>query len=651
MTQPIHQDELVRGLIYGNNRSNANTMAVHEASSTIEALTELLVERGVLDRDTVETRRKETATRLRERYVERGMVVAMQDFGRSKYEFQDGPQIDCENRVHLCRAACCRLRFALSPQDVQEGVVRWELGQPYLIAHDSDGCCVHLDRERHGCTIYDRRPMPCRGYDCRNDARIWLDFEKRIVNPRVADPDWPKACETGAPQEAPASPLLRIEDAPPSDTRRAALRRSPLQPSGAIRPANGVEHAVMPHESIATAGDEAGPSSVEEDPVGLVERLLRPEIRVFGRPWPVYRAFVFLGVISGAVIASALAPSAGLSLPTMGALAGLGIVTAVVLGLATKLALAYETFSFYHYHVAVLAICGTTLWLLHLPVLAYLDLTALALCIALAWGRVGCFLGGCCHGRPHAWGVRYSAAHATAGFPACYVGARLLPVQFAESLLLWAVIAAAIPSVLGGGAPGETLALLNMAYGAGRFFLEFVRGDSGRAHFGGFSEAQWTAVLLISGVAVAEIAGALPLRAWHLVAAVAVWTTLAVVAVSRVLALGGTRLLHPDHLEELAEIVRTAELQHPEQSEIRVACTTAGLRISAERYPAGQHEISQYTLSCSTRSLRRRTVHRLGRFIQRLQHPRTRLELRGGERGVYHVLLHSLRSSVSACGG
>jgi hypothetical protein len=31
--------------------------------------------------------------------------------------------------------------------------------------------------------VWQQRPIPCRGYDCRKDERIWLDFEKRIINP------------------------------------------------------------------------------------------------------------------------------------------------------------------------------------------------------------------------------------------------------------------------------------------------------------------------------------------------------------------------------------------------------------------------------------------------------------------------------------
>ncbi len=41
-----------------------------------------------------------------------------------------------------------------------------------------------------GCRIYAHRPVPCRGFDCRGDKRIWLDFENKIPNPAVERDDW-----------------------------------------------------------------------------------------------------------------------------------------------------------------------------------------------------------------------------------------------------------------------------------------------------------------------------------------------------------------------------------------------------------------------------------------------------------------------------
>ena len=128
--------------------------------------------------------------RLAEQFKKKNMGAVLQDPEYDKYTFQDGTEIDCENRVHLCKAACCRLPFALSKQDIREGVVRWDLGEPYLIDQGEDGYCTHLDRGTCGCTIYKNRPVPCRGFDCRNDKRIWLDFENKIPNPDLNRPDW-----------------------------------------------------------------------------------------------------------------------------------------------------------------------------------------------------------------------------------------------------------------------------------------------------------------------------------------------------------------------------------------------------------------------------------------------------------------------------
>ncbi len=187
--------DVVRGLVYMHNRANTNTAQIHQANATVQAVVELLIERGILDRETLEARRQEAAEKLRRRYVERGMAVAMQEFKVSKYTFQGGAEIDCENRVRFCKAACCRLPLALSKEDVQEGIVSWDLGQPYMVARDGDGYCVHLKQDSCRCNVYAHRPIPCRGYDCRKDQRIWLDFEKKVVNPRVGDEDWLEGLE------------------------------------------------------------------------------------------------------------------------------------------------------------------------------------------------------------------------------------------------------------------------------------------------------------------------------------------------------------------------------------------------------------------------------------------------------------------------
>jgi Fe-S-cluster containining protein len=105
------------------------------------------------------------------------------DLGGSKYEAAS-PDIPCAELIPLCGARCCVLSFALSTEDLDEGVIRWDYGQPYLIRQRaSDGYCVHNDPDGHGCTVHAARPRVCRMYDCRKDNRIWIDYEQRIPAP------------------------------------------------------------------------------------------------------------------------------------------------------------------------------------------------------------------------------------------------------------------------------------------------------------------------------------------------------------------------------------------------------------------------------------------------------------------------------------
>jgi Fe-S-cluster containining protein len=95
--------------------------------------------------------------------------------------------IDCDARLPLCKAVCCRLRFPLTPEEIEHGPVKWELGRPYFNRHGPHGYCHCIDEETLGCTVYDQRPKPCRQYSCATDPRIWKDFEGRVVNQEWID--------------------------------------------------------------------------------------------------------------------------------------------------------------------------------------------------------------------------------------------------------------------------------------------------------------------------------------------------------------------------------------------------------------------------------------------------------------------------------
>jgi Fe-S-cluster containining protein len=183
--------EIAQGLFYTHIRLSENTKDTLQISSFLYSLIELLSEKGIISIDELDQRKLKVAERLVKKSKDKGLGVLLQDPENDKYSFEDQVKIDCPGIIPVCKAACCRIPFALSRQDLHEGVVEWSLGEPYLINHNPKGYCSHLDTDGFACTIYEHRPLPCRAYDCRKDKRIWLDFDKRKLDPQVNRADWP----------------------------------------------------------------------------------------------------------------------------------------------------------------------------------------------------------------------------------------------------------------------------------------------------------------------------------------------------------------------------------------------------------------------------------------------------------------------------
>ena len=193
--------EIVEGLIYTHARLRENTQSTLETSSFLYALIELLNQKGLISIEELDERKLEVAERLAKRNREKGVGVLLQEPEYDKYAFEKEADIDCENRIHLCKAACCRLPFALSKQDIREGIVHWDLGQPYIIAQGNDGYCEHLESHKCECTIREHRPVPCRAYDCSKDKVIWLDFDKKVINPDILEENWPHSVKVSNPDQ------------------------------------------------------------------------------------------------------------------------------------------------------------------------------------------------------------------------------------------------------------------------------------------------------------------------------------------------------------------------------------------------------------------------------------------------------------------
>lgn len=143
-----------------------------------------------------------------------------------------------------------------------------------------------------------------------------------------------------------------------------------------------------------------------------------------------------------------------------------------------------------------------------LPLGRLLDAAAVPVPLAQAIGRMGCLMAGCCYGgQCHApWAIVYHSheAHARTGVP---LGTPLHPAPVYEAL--WCLLAV-LPLLLlvrrHRRRPGEVALVYCTAYGLGRFFIEFARGDAGRGLWlsGTLSTSQ-----IISLVVVPVTAGAL----------------------------------------------------------------------------------------------------------------------------------------------
>ncbi len=379
-----------------------------------------------------------------------------------------------------------------------------------------------------------------------------------------------------------------------------------------------------------------------------LDRFPRPGLRLLNQPLPAFQVCGYTGLLLGFVQSMVLIRRLGLSQLVLLGITGVVILTFFALVMATKILTGEEQIIYYHHEIGVVAMAALFLRLAHQPVLAYVDVTILGIGLFLACGRIGCLMVGCCHGRPWNWGVIYGKEHAEAGFPSYLVGVRLFPIQAAESVYVLGIVAFGSILMLKGHPPGTALAFYVIAYGFGRFWIEFARADTERPYFWGFSEAQWISLLLMIAVVWAERAKILPASS-HLAAAVGLAASMVLISLWRRFA--ETRrfeFLHPHHVREIANALHVLSLlSHPlnfdfrlnsRAAEIHVARTSLGIRISAGETMEGAHPIRHYSLSKDNGSLSFGTARILARQIACLEHDSSPFGLRHGSVGVFHLL-------------
>ena len=115
-----------------------------------------------------------------------------------------------------------------------------------------------------------------------------------------------------------------------------------------------------------------------------------------------------------------------------------------------------------------------------------------------ALGRVGCFLAGCCYGKPTTLPIGVVYQHSYTGVP---TGIPLLPVQLMEAGLLLGIFVLLMTLSSRRLPPLRLMGTYAASYAVCRFLLELLRYDSIRGIYFGLSTSQWISIaLLIAGL-------------------------------------------------------------------------------------------------------------------------------------------------------
>ena len=130
-----------------------------------------------------------------------------------------------------------------------------------------------------------------------------------------------------------------------------------------------------------------------------------------------------------------------------------------------------------------------------LDFLRYFDLMMPSIALGQGFGRIGCFLAGCCYGRETACPLSViftNSDFAPNGIP-------LIPTQIYSSLLDFLLFCVLLYIAKHKKADGQVAAAYLIFYSVGRFIMEFFRGDMIRGNVGVLSTSQF--ISIFTGIA------------------------------------------------------------------------------------------------------------------------------------------------------
>lgn len=241
---------------------------------------------------------------------------------------------------------------------------------------------------------------------------------------------------------------------------------------------------------------------------------MHPYFHIFGLELPAYGIMALVGALIAGVFVvlhnrgGRFVPQGDLGLAMVYALAGV-LIGAKALSLLTAIPYFIENFSTIFSSVAHFAAFLLNGWVFYGGLIGgfiggYIfcrsyKVDFLAACAAVVpaiplfhvFGRIGCFLAGCCYGVEHEMGIVFeSSLSAPNGVP-------LLPVQLIEAAANVVIFAVVVLAQRGMKAKWQVLPLYVILYAVMRFTLEFWRGDAGRG-VALLSTSQWISLALLA---------------------------------------------------------------------------------------------------------------------------------------------------------
>ena len=248
-----------------------------------------------------------------------------------------------------------------------------------------------------------------------------------------------------------------------------------------------------------------------------------PVVEILGRSNPTYGLMAAAGFVCGLLFVifvsrrARLDSEAGVYVYTFGLIGcGVGAKLLYLLVSAGQIARDIEEYGwlktviayiqggmvFYGGLLGAIAAAVITARYLKMNIKDYYPALVPGIAIMAGFGRIGCFLTGCCYGA-HTDSPLHIIYPEGALAPA---GTPLVPVQLYEALFEFLMVPVLLLIIkLKPALSAKLLAIYCAAYAVFRFVLEFWRADDVRGIWGPLSTSQWISLLLIAFIAVKEV--------------------------------------------------------------------------------------------------------------------------------------------------